>query len=182
MQFKKRIGSRNLILQHAKENKWNRNSLKNQIITAFVPHFTFVIILMMNEWLIMNDLVPLINISGLFFIFRSSFDKYFLKAKLMTISNWNQYDVEECILKFQKQKFPPRSTVANKTEVPKGMSGGGTVFAMILVWIPNLSLQSNTLSKYIQSQQQKRKNLVKDLFAKIFNGFLPLTAFTKILS
>ena len=77
-------------------------------------------------------------------------------------------------------KFPPRSTVANKTEVPKGMSGGGTVFAMILVWIPNLSLQSNTLSKYIQSQQQKRKNLVKDLFAKIFNGFLPLTAFTKI--
>ena len=35
LQPKENIERRNLILQHAKENKWNRNSLNNQIITTF---------------------------------------------------------------------------------------------------------------------------------------------------
>ena len=44
----KKIESRNLILQQAKENEWNRNSLNNQIITASGVSF-LVIVLMMNE-------------------------------------------------------------------------------------------------------------------------------------
>ena len=44
----KKIERRNWILQHANENKWNRISLNNKVITA--SHISlFVVILMMNK-------------------------------------------------------------------------------------------------------------------------------------
>ena len=48
LQLKEKLESRNVILQHAKEHKGNRNSLNNRIIMASRVS-CFVFILLMNE-------------------------------------------------------------------------------------------------------------------------------------